>query len=395
MAEGRFDTARPGGNRAAKMPKGQPYAGFNMQFCILSALGMFFVVDGHLNNSYLDIGGLVPYYSFHMPLFAFISGYFYKKGSEHRLGAYTKKKIIRLLGPYMVYNLIYGMIVQGLHRAGFAFGGDLSLWTLFVEPFITGHQFEYNLAAWFVPALFLVEMANVLLRRLLKRVDSEYAVFFLYLSIGVWGILLAFSGRYQGGWLTLVRMMFLLPCYGAGTLYKEKLEAGDRADHGLYFGIILAAWLLLAMSGRPLIYSVAFCNGFTGILMPYVTAALGIAFWLRVSRILAGAFGEGRYIRYFGSHTYAVMMHHIMALMVLKTLFSALAKYTALFPGFSFEQYKADLWYCYFPKALPQFRVVYLIWAIVLPLLFQWVFDRLRLHWGREALGRPRAGFKG
>ena len=57
-------------------------------------------------------------------------------------------------------------------------------------------------------------------------------------------------------------------CYGAGTLYKEKLEAGDRADHGLYFGIILAAWLLLAMSGRPLIYSVAFCNGFTGILMP-------------------------------------------------------------------------------------------------------------------------------
>lgn len=78
----------------------------------------------------------------------------------------------------MVYNLMYGMIAQGLHRAGFAFGGDLSLWNLFVEPFITGHQFEYNLAAWFVPALFLVEMANVLLRRLLKRVDSEYAVFF-------------------------------------------------------------------------------------------------------------------------------------------------------------------------------------------------------------------------
>lgn len=26
----------------------------NMQFAVLSALGMFFVVDGHLNNSYLD-----------------------------------------------------------------------------------------------------------------------------------------------------------------------------------------------------------------------------------------------------------------------------------------------------------------------------------------------------
>ena len=38
----------------------------NMQFALLSALGIFFVVDGHLNNSFFDIGGLLPYYSFHM-----------------------------------------------------------------------------------------------------------------------------------------------------------------------------------------------------------------------------------------------------------------------------------------------------------------------------------------
>ena len=79
MAEGRFDTARPGGNRAAKMPKGQPYAGFNMQFCILSALGMFFVVDGHLNNSYLDIGGLVPYTPFTCPCLPLSPGIFTKR----------------------------------------------------------------------------------------------------------------------------------------------------------------------------------------------------------------------------------------------------------------------------------------------------------------------------
>lgn len=139
----------------------------------------------------------------------------------------------------------------------------------------------------------------------------------------------------------------------------------------------------------------AFCNGFTGILLPYITAGLGIAFWLRVCRILARAFEDSRYLRYFGSHTYAVMMHHIMALMVLKTLFTAMAKYTPLFVGFSFEQYKADLWYCYFPKNLPQFRVVYLIWAIALPLLFQCAIDRIKSCRGRQVLGRLRAGFKG
>lgn len=356
----------------------------NMQFALLSALGMFFVVDGHLNNSYLDIGGLFPYYSFHMPLFAFISGYFYKPGSEDGLWGYARRKALRLLGPYMVYNLLYGIAAQFLHGAGFAFGGSLSFWNLFIEPFITGHQFEYNLAAWFVPALFLVEMANVLLRRLLKTVtprdaaSNEYIVSILSLMIGMAGIGLAMSGRYQGGWLTLVRLMFLLPCYQWGTLYRQKLEKKDRMGNIWYFSILIAVQFILVIGGRPLIYSVAFCNGFTGLALPYITAATGIAFWLRMARIGARATEGSRAVSYFGRHTFPVMMHHIMALMVLKTIFAAFAKYTPLFVGFSFEQYKADLWYCYFPKDLPQFRVFYLIWAIVTPLIFQIMLDHIK-----------------
>lgn len=358
----------------------------NMQFAILSALGMFFVVDGHLNNSYLDIGGLFPYYSFHMPLFAFISGYFYRQGSEDGIAAYAKRKVIRLLVPYMIYNLLYGIAAQVLHGAGFAFGGGLNLRNLFIEPFITGHQFEYNLAAWFVPALFLVEIANVLLRRFLKimacrgRILNECIVAALYMAIGIAGISLSLGGRYQGGWLTLVRLMFLLPCYQWGTLYRQRLEQKDRLGNIPYFAILMSIQLCLAMPGRPLIYSVAFCNGFTGLLLPYITAAAGIAFWLRVSRIAAGAFGDSAAVRYFGGHTFAIMMHHVMALMVLKTVFAAFAKYTSLFVGFSFEQYKADLWYLYFPKGLPQFRVFYLIWALALPLIFQYVMDRMKLR---------------
>ena len=276
----------------------------NMQFAVLSALGMFFVVDGHLNNSYLDIGGLFPYYSFHMPLFAFISGYFFRPGSEDDLGAYAKKKAVRLLGPYMAYNLIYGIITQFLHGAGFAFGGSLNLHNLLIEPFITGHQFEYNLAAWFVPALFLVEMANVLLRRVLgKAADNEYAVTAVYMGIGIGGISLSLSGRFEQGWLTLVRMMFLLPCYQWGTLYRQKLEEKDRISDIWYYGVLLTVQLGLAVWGRPLIYSVAFCNGFTGYILPYITAAAGIAFWLRVSRTAASAWKDSPAVRYFGSHT--------------------------------------------------------------------------------------------
>lgn len=375
----------------AKQGQGKPV---NMQFAVLSALGMFFVVDGHLNNSYLDIGGLFPYYAFHMPLFAFISGYFYRQGSEDGIGAYAKRKAARLLVPYMIYNLLYGIVTQVLHGAGFAFGGSLNLQNLFIEPFITGHQFEYNLAAWFVPALFLVEITNVLLRRFVKmafcrgRMLNEYMVAALYMALGTAGICLALGGRYQGGWLTLVRLMFLLPCFQWGTLYRQRIEEKDRLGNILYFAVLMSFQLGLVMLGRPLIYSVAFCNGFTGLLLPYITAAAGIAFWLRVSRIAAGAFSDSAAMRYLGGHTFAIMMHHVMALMVLKTVFAAFAKYTSLFVGFSFEQYKADLWYLYFPKGLPQFRVFYLIWAMALPLVFQYVLDRIK----QRLKTRSRAG---
>jgi len=354
--------------------------GFNVQFCILSALGMFFVADGHLNNSYLDIGGLVPYYAFHMPLFVFISGYFYKKKAEEDIAGYIRKKAVHLLIPYLIYNLIYGLIAQGFHMAGFTFGESLTLKNLFIEPFITGHQFTYNLAAWFVPALFLVEAANVLLRKLFRllKLERESLITVFYLAVGITGIYFARKSIPEGAALTATRLVFLLPCYQFGTLYREKLEERDTLGSPVYFLLLLTIQFGLAVSRKPLIYSVAICNSFPGLILPYITAVTGIAFWLRVARILAPAFQNSRAILYYGRNTYAVMMHHLMAFMVVKTGFAAVAKYTPLFVGFSFESYKTDFWYFYFPYGLLQFRILYLLSGLILPLLVQRVIDMVK-----------------
>ena len=47
----------------------------NKQMRILSAIGMILVVAGHLGYSLFDVGGLFPYYSFHVFIFLFVSGY--------------------------------------------------------------------------------------------------------------------------------------------------------------------------------------------------------------------------------------------------------------------------------------------------------------------------------
>lgn len=96
----------------------------NRQFRILSALGIIFVVAGHLGYRAFDLGGLFPYYSFHVYIFLFVSGYFYKEEAEKNIGRYIKKKCIALLVPYFFLNLFYGILAQILHKVGFSLGEE-------------------------------------------------------------------------------------------------------------------------------------------------------------------------------------------------------------------------------------------------------------------------------
>ena len=123
----------------------------NIPFCLLSVLGIIFVVDGHLNHSFFDIGGLIPYYAFHMPLFIFISGYFFRMKEGESLWRFAKRKFLRLMIPYYFWNLIYGFLAAFLRRNGFLFGEPITLDTLVLEPFCLGYQFILNHAAWSFP----------------------------------------------------------------------------------------------------------------------------------------------------------------------------------------------------------------------------------------------------
>ena len=52
------------------------------------------------NHSFFDIEGLIPYYAFHMPLFIFISGYFFRMKEGESLWRFAKRKFLRLMIPY-------------------------------------------------------------------------------------------------------------------------------------------------------------------------------------------------------------------------------------------------------------------------------------------------------
>jgi len=93
------------------MPKRDSY------FDNAKILLIFLVVFGHFIQSYIDMNLFISYmynfiYTFHMPAFIIISGFFakgiYEKGYIWKL---TKKLIL----PYVLFQVIYGFFYYFLH----------------------------------------------------------------------------------------------------------------------------------------------------------------------------------------------------------------------------------------------------------------------------------------
>ena len=120
----------------------------------LKGMAIILVVWGHiLDKSLLD--GTVPLYkwiySFHMPLFIFLSGLFAYKGMEHitwqNTAAFIKKKAARILLPFITIGGLYSLLIENNPLAVY-----------------TGEKGGY----WFLPALFYCMLLGLLQRALVS-----------------------------------------------------------------------------------------------------------------------------------------------------------------------------------------------------------------------------------
>lgn len=194
------------------------------RFKILYAIGTILVVAEHCGGGGISLmeNWFAPY-AFHLPLFVFASGYFYSDASLDNVWQYAVNKLKRLILPVYIWNLLYGLFVTFLRVHGFTIGKELTAWNLLVAPLIDGHQFSFNMGGWFVVPLFMVQIINVLVRKLLQKFHfpaKEEIIFGIYLLIGIGGVYLAQCGYNQQGWLFLVRLTYFLPFYALGILYN-------------------------------------------------------------------------------------------------------------------------------------------------------------------------------
>lgn len=129
----------------------------------LRGLGMFLVVWGHC---YINHSTIRKYlYSFHMPLFFFVSGLTFSYSDKITLKEYAKKKFNRLVVPYIVLNIVCYFLWAILSK----FGIDVSILDFgnkfdYLEYFL-GMIYSNNRVftipcgpSWFLLSLFLIEV---------------------------------------------------------------------------------------------------------------------------------------------------------------------------------------------------------------------------------------------
>lgn len=358
----------------------------NQKFNILSALGIILVVGGHCGFNFIH---QFPVYSFHMPLFIFISGYFFH---AYDFRTFLSKKVKHLLVPFLLWNVFYGCLINWLAVEGWTRIGHapLNFKSLLWDPFTTGWPFAFNGPAWFVGTLFVVQILYWGIHRIWGTcplitggVVSGGYLLSLYLTFHGWSSFLGYAG------IGIERALFFLPFYYLGGIYKIRVEKAEFSLNKTLMVVVLCFAInlvLLHFWGKNLIFYNVHHMDFPArsYWLPFITACTGIFLYLQFAEFIVHKIKHYEILEFIGRHTYSIMMHHQFFFWLVNTVFFLLWRNDInIIPWFNYEKYMMNLYY----RIETPYRgesYVYLAIGLLGPLLFCWIYDKwIQKTWER------------
>ncbi|MCJ7841721.1 acyltransferase family protein [Lederbergia sp. NSJ-179] len=187
---------------------------------------IFLVVFGHLIQSYVDTNTFVAnlykfIYTFHMPAFILISGYFakgiYEKG-------YIKKILKKLIIPYLIFQVIYSIFY----------------YFLFSESTISFDLLNPHWSLWFLVSLFFWHLMILAFN---KWKPAGAIVLALTLGLAVGYI------DWISGYLSLSRTFVFFPFFLVGYyLKKEHFQKISSSQAKVFAAIIITSVAILLVN---------------------------------------------------------------------------------------------------------------------------------------------------
>lgn len=142
-------------------------------------IGIILMILGHISNIPDIIHGWI--YSFHMPLFFFISGYLFNKDKYPNIKGYVMLKFNRLIVPYFGMAFIcYFIMVFLLGKYENAFKWILGI--LYSRGTV---EWMPNCSPlWFLTCLFVVE---IIIYNVIKNMKKDIYIFIIIIILGLLG----------------------------------------------------------------------------------------------------------------------------------------------------------------------------------------------------------------
>ena len=381
------------------LEKERPAIDASYRMRVLSALAITFVVLGHMNfyargrleitlTEPMTFHGWFPYYAFHLPLFLFISGYFFPDLPEDgpffpALLRFLWKKVKKLLLPYYLLTGLSLLSVSWLHVRGQTPWDTFSLSGWLLSPWTKPFLITFATPAWYLPALFLSEVFFLLLRQLFRllirrSLPREIMLLAAALALGAAAVYYQETSAPNETIVVYLRSVVMLFFMQAGALYRLHLEKHDTLKSGWYFLVVFAAQLLLILlSGSnalsPELYALA-GFGKTGWVY-FIGGLTGLMLWLRVSTLIASLPRKSILLAFAGKNTLYIMGLHTFSWFLFNALLKAVRAqklFPALLSGFSSVNAQT-LYYCCTNN--PRMILLYYAVGMVLPLLTAWLIQ--------------------
>jgi fucose 4-O-acetylase-like acetyltransferase len=337
---------------------------------VLRGLGIIAVVAGHAWSG----TGWTPFspYSFHMPLFFFLSGLFFREDKFEAPVAFVLRNTRTLLLPTTIFFLVYALVCQVIRAAGF-----VKLWQPFsvskvlFDQFGSASAYGFTSPYWFIPCLFFVRVYFALVHTranapLARATRGHEAV----LQMG-WGLLyLAGAGcaiyfakvMYLEGPVTYLKIGLLRIVFAAFFYYVGYLAAHWKVTRSLPNVLVLVVLYVIQQqlwaTGKTLDFWMQIMK-FEHPILPIVTSLTGIAFMYGVAGIISSNPASSRVLAFIGTNALPIVFHQLFAFFLVNVALCGLGFIKPVDVNNSaFQWHTEHMWY------------VYVLAGIVVPIVF-------------------------
>ena len=364
---------------------------WNYELLFVQTIAILAMILGHTGPEFTVISTRIfPYYSWHMPLFIFISGFLLSEQGSYP--AFFWKKTRRLLLPALgVRAALAGLALiasrSGLHAAGLT----LSLEGLLLNPFILCDAYPLSNAMWFIFQLYVLEVLFGALIRIPGRwthrivLGASFALCLgsLYYVHEVLGTMPSRTEVFP------LRTLFLLFFMAAGYTCRRWQHRWKVSPWLVLIGVAALQSLYVYTTGHGIVFSAHHMNPdqTTLFFMPALTPLTAAACLFSLAKILSPILQGSRVLRTVGGGNKYIVYFHELCLLVINCLYMVLWHRTdwSIFDRFSCDMIRTP-WYAFALGGTKIGRLPYVLISVLAPVGIPLIIRRFPKRWQRAAL---------